>query len=256
MSDTSNVVASGTKQDADALKGKGFLQSDEEWDARNLELTTSISKLLSQHARLTSRRALDVGCMQGELTDRYGAGLALDWYGIDPDIEKENRSKGGAFLNKGFAHNLDFPDKYFDCIVFANVYEHIPPNLREMTLSNLYRVLAPGGILVGQIPNPYFPIESHSRLPFLGYLPRTAQRWYWRLTPTGWDFEKAHFFSVTKVNLRRIAEMQGFHPVLIRNFNYSLKAIPSSVRWAAALHARLGYLPWAWQFVFRKPESE
>jgi SAM-dependent methyltransferase len=237
----------------DALRGSGLLQSRAEWDARNSELASTINELLRASMVCETARALDVGCMRGELTDRYGEGLDLKWYGIDPDLGDEHRSPSGAILRHGFAHQLDFPAEHFDCIVFANVYEHIPPQLRGVTLRDLYRVLAPGGVLVGQIPNPYFPIESHSRLPFLGYLPRSWQRRYWRLSPTGWDFDKAHFFSVTIANLTRTAEVAGFRTMVIRNFNYSLAAIPASLRWAATLHAGTGVLPWAWQFVYRKP---
>ena len=35
--------------------------------------------------------------------------------------------------------------------------------LANNRLHEISRVLRPGGILAGQIPNPYFPIESHSR---------------------------------------------------------------------------------------------
>jgi SAM-dependent methyltransferase len=246
-------IASGTKQEVDALRGSGLLQSPDEWEARNRELAGSLNRLLATNLLIRTRRGLDVGCMDGSLTDRYGAGLGLEWYGIDPDLKQARLSSGGAKLAHGFGHQLDFPDAHFDCIVFANVYEHIPPSLREASLLELYRVLAPGGVLVGQLPNPYFPIESHSRLPFLGYLPRWLQRWYWRITPTGWDFDSAHFFSVTIRNLQAVAAGCGFRKIRVSNFNYSPQAIPASVRWIASVHARLHCLPWAWQFVLRKP---
>jgi len=246
-------IASGTRQEVDALRGAGLLQSPEEWEARNRELAGSLNGLLKAYLRVQTHQALDVGCMDGSLTDRYGVDLGLDWYGVDPDLKQARLSSGGAHLSHGFAHQLDFPDAYFDCIVFANVYEHIPPALREASLLEFYRVLTPGGILVGQLPNPYFPIESHSRLPFLGYLPRPLQRSYWRLSPTGWDFENAHFFSVTIRNLEAVAAGCGFRKIRIRNFNYSSQAIPQSVRWIASLHGKLHCLPWSWQFVLRKP---
>jgi SAM-dependent methyltransferase len=243
----------GTRQADGALAGTGLLQSPDEWESRNRQLSSTLNELIRRYFHRSTGYALDVGCMQGELTDGYGEGLRLQWYGIDPDIDHDSRSAQGAFLSQGSGHELKFPDAHFDCITFANVYEHLPPGLREATLREFYRVLAPGGILVGQIPNPYFPIESHSRLPFLGYLPRSAQRWYWQFTPTGWDFDKAHFFSVTTTNLCRDAEKGGLAKIFVRNFNYSPEAIPASVRWLAVLHARLGMMPWAWQFVFRKP---
>jgi SAM-dependent methyltransferase len=44
----------------------------------------------------------------------------------------------------------------FDCVTLANVFEHLEPALHNASMAEIYRVLAPGGILVGQIPNPYF----------------------------------------------------------------------------------------------------
>ena len=247
-----DIEASGTKQESDALLGAGLLQSPEEWNARNRELSDTINALLRRYMTPATKRGLDVGCMNGELTDLYGSGLSMQWYGIDPDIEQEHTSEHGAVLRRGFANDLDFPDEHFDCITFANVYEHIPPGLRDASWQEFRRVLVPNGIVVGQLPNPYFPIESHSRLPFMGYLPRALQRQYWRLTPTGWDFDSVHFFTVTISNLEKVATAAGFKKIFIRNFNYSPQAIPASVRWAAVIHARLGILPWSWQFVFSK----
>src|SRR5690348_15170736 len=91
-------LASGTRQEVDALRGSGLLQSPEEWEARNRELAGSLNVLLSAHMRVRTRRALDVGCMDGSLTDRYGAGLGLEWYGIDPDLKQARLSSGGAQL--------------------------------------------------------------------------------------------------------------------------------------------------------------
>jgi SAM-dependent methyltransferase len=247
------IEASGTRQQVSGLRGTGLLQSPEEWTARNRQLTRSLNELLRRYINCQKHQALDVGCQEGELTDLYGDNLPLQWFGIDPDVTEPTRSPGGARLSHGFAHDLEFDNETFDAIIFANVYEHVLPDLRQETLSELYRVLAPGGVLVGQIPNPYFPIESHSRLPFFGFFPRSMQIHYWRLTPTGWDFEKGHFFSVTTKHLTRNAEQAGFQKVLVRNFNYSIEAIPARVHWIAAIHAKIGIMPWAWQFVYRKP---
>jgi len=90
-------------------------------------------------------------------------------------------------------------------------------------------------------------------LPFFGWVPRRWQPIYWRLSPTGWDYEAAHFFSVTIADLRQVAEGVGFNTVLIRTFNYPAEAVPQAVRWAARLHNKLDIFPWSWQFVFRKP---
>jgi SAM-dependent methyltransferase len=244
----------GTKQEADALQGRGVLQSEDEWEARNHHLVESLSGLMNAHVRFRTGKALDIGCQNGELTDRYAATTALSWQGIEPDLELPKQSRAGLHMQPGVANDLPFGDQSFDCITLANVFEHIKPVLHDASMEEIYRVLTPGGILVGQIPNPYFPIESHSRLPFFGFVPRKLQPLYWKLTPTGWDFEKAHFFITTMRHVKKAAAAAGFSTVVIQDFNYRVDAVPKALRWAARLHSRLGVLPWAWQFVFRRME--
>ncbi|MGY8635120.1 class I SAM-dependent methyltransferase [Bradyrhizobium sp. 14AA] len=242
----------GTKQEGDALQGRGVLQSTDEWEARNGQLAGSFSDLINEHVRFRTGNALDIGCQNGELTDRYASATALHWQGIEPDIGRPTRSAAGLEMLPGVAHALPFGDQSFDCVTLANVFEHLEPALHNASMAEIYRVLAPGGILVGQIPNPYFPIESHSRLPFFGFVPYRLQPLYWKLTPTGWDFEKAHFFIVTIRHVKKAAAATGLSVVLTKNFNYRPEAIPKALRLAARLHSHLGIVPWAWQFVFRR----
>ena len=242
----------GTRQVADALQGRGLLQSADEWEARNATLVQSISGLIRTYQPPRSENALDVGSAEGGLTDRLTQVTALRWCAIDPDIKEKAVLPCGVELIPAYGHCMPFADLSFDVVTFINVFEHVSPEWRADTISEFKRVLKPGGILVGQLPNPYFPIESHSRLPFFGWVPRPLQPLYWRVSPTGWDFETAHFFIVTIRDLRRIAEKIGFEIVIIRNFNYPVDAIPKAVRSLAVLHSWLGIVPWSWQFVFKK----
>jgi len=99
---------------------------------------------------------------------------------------------------------------------------------------------------LGNLPRPRRPTKT-AAIDRLKELPA------WRLSPTRRDYQAALFFSVTIEHLRRVAKGAGFNTPLIRNFNDPPEAIPQAVRWAARLHDRLGFLPWSWQFVFRKP---
>lgn len=115
----------------------------------------------------------------------------------------------------------------------------------------MYRVVRPGAIVVGQLPNPYFPIESHSRLPFMGWLPFKLQQKYWRLSPVPWEHD---FFVVTVRQLKTEAEAVGFQVVQTSNFNYPAAALPKAARPIEALFRRpMRWFPWAWQFVLRLP---
>lgn len=235
---------------AQALVGRGLLQSSEEWEVRNRALTSTLNELIRRHIQVNTLRGLDVGCQKGTLTDLWEIPPDFEWWGVDPVIEKASLSAKGAKLLPGWAHQLSFPASYFDCVVLANVYEHVAPELRVTSLAEIQRVLVKGGILIGQLPNPYFPIESHSRLPFMGWLPKKAQLVYWRLAPTT---RGCGFYVVTIKDLKRKAEALGFETVVIRNFNYPLRAIPKSIRGIARLlEPIMQIVPWSWQFVFRK----
>jgi SAM-dependent methyltransferase len=232
------------------MAAKALLQSPQEWDARNRILAESLLGLINAHLHRKTGEALDLGCQSGELIDRLAPRVDLRWHGVDPKIGDPVRSAVGAEIKYGWGHEIPFDDGAFDCVVFANVYEHVDPAYRQRTLEEILRVLTPSGILVGQLPNPHFPIESHSRLPFMGWLPVRAQKAYWRLSPVTWDHD---FHVVTVKDLQRRAERAGFHRELIRKFSYPLEAIPHRVRPIARVLTRpMKLMPWAWQFVFRK----
>jgi SAM-dependent methyltransferase len=226
-----------------------LLQSDEEWDVRNRVLSETLTELVRSEAAAGAEKALDVGCQNGWTTDRYAKLTELEWVGIDPALTKPTRSPDGIELRPGFSDKLDFPDDSFDVVMLANVYEHIFPESRVASFREMHRVLRPDGIVVGQIPNPYFPIESHSRLPFMGWLPMRAQKAYWRLSPVSWEHD---FFVVTPKHLRRDAAAGGLRLAMVRKFNYPPEVIPRRVRGIArALERPMRVMPWAWQFVLR-----
>lgn len=237
-----------------ARAGSKLLQTREEVQLRDEVLGATLAGLINRTLRDECRRGIDVGCQKGQIVDELIDRTRLEWVGIDPVVSEPRFSdRHGAPLVHGYANQIPFPDEDFDCVVFANVYEHVAPDLRDASLAEMRRVLRPGGVLVGQLPNPYFPIESHSRLPFMGWLPRRLQLAYWRLAPVPWDHD---FYVVTVRDLRRRAESIGLEPVLIRKFNYPLGVVPSSLRWAARIFASaMKVFPWSWQFVFRRPHA-
>jgi SAM-dependent methyltransferase len=233
---------------------RGFTSTPAEWAVRNEVLGASMCDLVNAFAPLCEgARGLDIGCQAGALCDHLVRGTRLRWWGIDPAIQP-GVSQSGAELLPHWAHQTPFENGSFACVMFANVFEHVDPPLRTPTLAEFHRILSEGGVVVGQLPNPYFPIESHSRLPFMGYLPVRLQKVYWNLSPVNWERQ---FYVVTIRELLGRAAALGFVPALVRNFNYPAEAVPRNFRWAAHLfeHPPLSHLPWAWQFVLRKPRQ-
>jgi SAM-dependent methyltransferase len=230
--------------------GKTLLPSPDEWAVRNRELTNNLVELINTFAPAATGQALDVGSQWGVMLDNLARRTTPRWWGVDPVVER-HLSHDGFELVQGTADDLPFRDAAFDCVVLANVYEHIPPDRRDASLAEMLRVLAPGGVVVGQLPNPHFPIESHSKLPLMGWLPPRAQNVYWRVSPSR---RGAGFYSVTVTDLTRRAVAAGYEVDLVRKYNYPPEAAPASIRWLVRGLARpMRIVPWSWQFVLRRP---
>jgi len=74
---------------------------------------------------------------------------------------------------------LNFSDNSFDVVVSSHVYEHVSD--AERLLSEIYRVLKPGGICYFAAGNRLQPIEPHYRLPLLSLMPKPLADCYLRI---------------------------------------------------------------------------
>jgi SAM-dependent methyltransferase len=127
---------------------------------------------------------LDVGCGDAGLA-AYGPELAIT--GVD-------RSARPAYVNgrrrfvQADAAALPFDDGVFDIAHSNSVIEHIvDPADRRRFAREIRRV---SGRYFVQTPNRWFPIEPHSLLPFVHWLPRTWGARLWRFGVGGDPFEQ------------------------------------------------------------------
>jgi SAM-dependent methyltransferase len=92
------------------------------------------------------KRILDIGCNTGWFLDLVDCEekWGLD---IDPTFQKEVEEKGHNFVH-GYSWNLNLPDNCFDRIHFGQTIAHMREDLGARSLAEMYRVLAPNGILV------------------------------------------------------------------------------------------------------------
>jgi 2-polyprenyl-3-methyl-5-hydroxy-6-metoxy-1,4-benzoquinol methylase len=95
-------------------------------------------------------RVLDVGCGVGSLDYEIGRQRSLDVLGIDVSAESINLAKEyHALSNVEFAPlALEAVDGKFDCILFVDVFHHVPRIEHENLLRTCARLLAPGGYVV------------------------------------------------------------------------------------------------------------
>ena len=137
-------------------------------------------------------RVLDFGCGGGRLVE---AGLAegLDIAGADvyyggsqSRAEAERRGLLGGAIQEMRNDVLPYPDGAFDLVVNNQVLEHVTD--LPATLSEIHRVLGPGGEVLSVFPSSDVFREGHIGIPFSHWFPKNSRaRFYytWALRSLG-----------------------------------------------------------------------
>ena len=144
---------------------------------------------------LRSLRLLDVGSSTGIIAN-YLADYFLEVTGIDIDEEAidfaaETFQKHNLKFNVDDLMGLNFPDKTFDVVICAQIYEHVPD--AQTMIKEICRVLKPGGICYFAAGNRITLMEPHYRLPFLSLLPASLAHLYMRLAGKGSHYHEKHY---------------------------------------------------------------
>ena len=129
-----------------------------------------ITKRLEALARLTpleGDRLLDIGCADGTYTKRLAGGFEwTDAIDIEPERLDDFRANRIPQLTTRIyemsADALEFDDEWFDMVTAIEVLEHVAD--LDGTLSEVHRVLKPGGRFCVTTPNRWFPFETHGPL--------------------------------------------------------------------------------------------
>lgn len=91
---------------------------------------------------ISGRRVLDIGCGRGEFLEREPNNTV----GVDLDENLVNRCLArGLTAFRMSALALEFPDESFDAVHAAQLIEHFAPDDAATFLSEVARVLRPGG---------------------------------------------------------------------------------------------------------------
>lgn len=117
---------------------------------------------------------LDIGCGDCITTFQIAKKYGIEMIGTD--TAKYDSHKSNFLLAD--ALRLPFKDGHFPVVTCFSLIEHIQQKLRTQLYREIYRVLRKKGYLVIQLPNRFFPIEQHTYLPFIGYLPSRLHEFF------------------------------------------------------------------------------
>ncbi len=108
---------------------------------------------------------LDIGTGNGAI-----AGYLSESYDVTSlDITDQRTVHEGYRFIQIESERLPFSNNSFDLVVSNHVIEHVPD--AGLHLSEIFRVLKPGGLVYLATPNRLWPYEVHNKTYFLHYLP-------------------------------------------------------------------------------------
>ena len=110
----------------------------------------------------TGKRVLDLGCRSGALTLHFLEGNEVVGLDVDRAALARAEALGIEPVEANVEEPLPLADGSFDAVVAGELLEHL--QIPEALVAEARRVLRPGGVLVGSVPNAF---RLQSRLRFL-----------------------------------------------------------------------------------------
>jgi SAM-dependent methyltransferase len=108
------------------------------------------------------KRVLDLGCRSGALTRHFLEGNSVVGLDVDPAALEKAAALGIEPVQANVEDPLPFEDGGFDVVVAGELFEHL--RFPDALVAEIRRVLRPGGVLAGSVPNAF---RVQSRLRFL-----------------------------------------------------------------------------------------
>ena len=161
---------------------KGFYRARSEWRSSGEERMRF--RKATRLARVPAGAAvLDIGCRDGGLKRFLPPDVRYQGMDITPEFAAPD------ITIRDVSDGIPFPDASFDCVFCIEVLEHVPNPWGA--LSEIHRVLRPGGVLALSVPNPYHVKE------LIWNLLRIPDR-------------QGHIYGWTRQNMTKLGEMNGF----------------------------------------------
>jgi ubiquinone/menaquinone biosynthesis C-methylase UbiE len=170
---------------------------------------------------------LDVGATSDTTYDH--SNYVIKWYprpdritasGIDDAKFLEDQFPGVRFV-KASGLELPFEDKSFDHVHASAVIEHVGSYRNQTQFVKELARVARKSIFI-TTPNRWFPVEFHTSLPLIHWLPKSTFRSI--LTKSGRDFfaDEANLNLMTPHELRQIAAELGLGGLTVSSMSLGL----------------------------------
>lgn len=154
-------------------------------------------QVLSRHKR--TGRILDIGCATGIFLDGM-KNHGWDCIGIEPNAIAADYAKEhfGLTVFSDYLSNIQLPDNHFDVITLWDVFEHVYDS--HQLIEHVYKLLKPGGILMGSMPNG----DSWERYIF-------GKHW------VGWEVPR-HYRVYTPKTIQEFLKRKNFKDIEVFSF--------------------------------------
>ncbi len=161
------------------------------------------------------KRVLDLGCRDGTMTKYFTKGNTV--LGVDIDKRLLAICKKNLYINtRQFdlnSRNWPFTANSFDVIVAGEILEHL--YFPKEVIKKVFRILKPGGIFVGSVPNAFHILE---RVRFLkGQIPNSIS-----------DPTHLNVFSISIIRnvFKSIFPDVEVHALTVDKFHFLAKSFP------------------------------
>lgn len=159
------------------------------------------------------RRALDVGCGQGNFGELLKKNRPVEVWGIEPVAAAVAKAapKLDHVIEGIFAPEADLPRESFDAVIFNDVLEHLMDPAAALRLAA--ELLKPGGVVIASIPNIRqflvlydLVVRKEWRYCERGILDRTHLRF----------FTKQSMLALFADGEFKVERIEGIHPYMSR----------------------------------------
>jgi SAM-dependent methyltransferase len=149
-----------------------------------------IIALIEQAKPLTGCRALEIGTGTGVISAEVARAVGPTGQTVSIDTMDTRVDSDGYTFQLTSGVRLPFDDASFDVVISNHVVEHVGTRSDQAGhLSEIRRILRPGGVGYVATPTRWALVEPHFKVPMLSWPPRRLRNGYVRLARKGKNYD-------------------------------------------------------------------